>query len=190
MFQKLFSLSIFDRTVCSFSVNLKMEIRRLKYQRDHLKPFELWPGVTVVCVPIFSQADQKAENAKNDNDCTSKCPKIGCFKLNSEFRECGQDPIIVDGHITAQDLYDIVFSLLHYDINMIKALNRLACLKYMNFMIGNGEYCFKKAEFAHWFEYKMDRIVEAYLNRGDDFKKVLIGFVLPDGGTSDTVSIC
>ena len=188
MFQKLFSLSVFDRTSCSFSVNLKLEIRRLKYERDHLKPIDLWPGVQVVCVPIFSQADQKAENAKNDNDCTSRCPKIGCNKLNSEFHECGQDPIVLDGQITAEDLYDIVFSLLHYDINMIKALNRLACLKYMNFMIGNGEIPHKRAEFADWFDWKMDRIVEAYLNRGDDFKKVLIGFVLPDGGTTDTVS--
>ena len=107
-----------------------------------------------------------------------------------DFKNNQQDPIVEDENIDPIDLFMIILSLLHFDLNLFKALLRLACLIYMNrkvFEETGADPChFVKEENRHHYDDKMREIEQAYLNRGPGFKKVVIGKTKPGGGTSDT----
>ena len=95
-----------------------------------------------------------------------------------------------DENVDPIDLFMIILSLLHFDLNLFKALLRLSCLIYMNRKVfeatGAAPCHFVKKENKYWYDKKMEEIKQAYLNRGPGFKKIVIGKAKPGGGTSDT----
>ena len=107
-----------------------------------------------------------------------------------DFKNNQQDPIVEDENIDPIDLFMIILSLLHFDLNLFKALLRLSCLIYMNRKVfeetGAAPCHFVKDVNRHWYDDKMREIEQAYLNRGPGYKKIDIGKTKPGGGTSDT----
>ena len=108
-----------------------------------------------------------------------------------DFKNNQQDPIVEDENIDPIDLFMIILSLLHFDLNLFKALLRLSCLIYMNrkaFEETGADPChYIKGEVnRYWYDKKMTEIEQAYLNRGPGFKKIVIGKTKPGGGTTDT----
>ena len=106
--------------------NLKAENERIKREVAALKKFDFAPGVIVDLQPIYSLADQKAENSKNDNPCSQRCPK--CHQLPWEYKNRDQDPLSTDGDnydgfYSPESLFDLTFSLLHVDLNSYKVDN-------------------------------------------------------------------
>ena len=111
---------------------------------------------------------------------------MGCQKMPHEFEACQQDPIVEDGPpIDPIDLFMLIFSLLHFDLNLFKALIRLACLLHMNLMSGGISPTIKDA-YRKFYDDKYDEIVAAYLNRVGH-PSIIIGKVKQGGaGTTDT----
>ena len=107
-----------------------------------------------------------------------------------DFKNNRQDPIVEDDNVDPIDLFMIILSLLHFDLNLFKALLRLGCLVYMNRKVfeetGAAPCHFVKEENRHHYERKMWEFEQAYLNRGPGYKKIVIGKAKPGGGTSDT----
>ena len=106
--------------------NLKAENERIKREVAALKKFDFAPGVIVDLKPIYSLADQKAENSKNENPCSQRCPK--CHQLPWEYKNRDQDPLSTDGDsydgfYSPESLFDLTFSLLHVDLNSYKVDN-------------------------------------------------------------------
>ena len=112
---------------------------------------------------------------------------MGCQKMPHEFEACQQDPIVEDGPpIDPIDLFMLIFSLLHFDLNLFRALIRLSCLLHMNIVTGGISPCIKEA-YRKYYDQKYDEIVLAYLNRGPGFPRIIIGKVKQGGaGTTDT----
>ena len=141
------------------------------------------PGVEVDLEPIYTLADQKAENSKNDNSCSQRCPK--CHQLPWEYKTRCQDPLSTDGgnydgFYSPASLFDMTFSLLHVDLNGYKDIFRLACLKFMSRYYGI-EVTNVTEEFKWVFETKMAQMEEAYLARN-----IVLNKVKENGGTSNT----
>ena len=169
----------------SSSVNLAATFNRIKAEKATLVPLSLSPDIEVDCVPICSQVDQKAENALTGNDNSSACPKVGCQLPMKDFQNCDPDPLTGlpydPDSVTADDLFTLIFSLLHFDINLIKALIRLACLIHMNLFI-NGSSPEIIAAFKVYYDNKYKEIQAAYEARG-----IYIGRVRSNqAGTTDT----
>ena len=114
---------------------------------------------------------------------------MGCQKLPHQFEGCQQDPIIEDGPpIDPIDLFMLIFSLLHFDLNLFKALIRLSCLVHMNLMSG-GISPYIKDVYRNFYDWKYDQIVAAYLNRVGH-PRIIIGKVRQGGfGTTDTGTV-
>ena len=169
----------------SSSVNLTAVVNRIKAEKATLVPLILSPDIEVDCVPICSQVDQKVENALNDNNYTHACPKVGCQLPMKDFQNTDPDPLTGLPYdtdlVTADDLFTLIFSLLHFDLNLIKALIRLACLIHMNFII-NGESPEIIKAFKIYYDNKYKEIQAAYAARG-----IYIGRVRSNqAGTTDT----
>ena len=179
-----FAVTIFPHF--SSSVNLTATFNRIKAEKASLVPLPLSPDIEVDCVPICSQVDQKAENALTENDNSSACPKVGCQLPMKDFQNTPPDPLTGlpydPDRVTADDLFTLIFSLLHFDLNLIKALIRLACLIHMNlFIIGGNSHEIIK-DFKVYYDNKYREIQEAYQARG-----IYIGRVRSNqAGTTDT----
>ena len=166
-------------------MNLTATFNRIKAEKASLVPLPLSPDIEVDCVPICSQVDQKAENALTGNDNSSACPKVGCQLPMKDFQYTAPDPLTGlpydPDRVTADDLFTLIFSLLHFDLNLIKALIRLACLIHMNLFI-NGESPEIIAAFKIYYNDKYKEIQAAYEARG-----IYIGRVRSNqAGTTDT----
>ena len=113
-----------------------------------------------------------------------RCPK--CKLLPREYKLVEQDPL--DGHpgdgaLPADVFWDLIFSPLHVDLRSCDGFLRLACLNQPEIM---SSTCV--AALRHIFDRKMQEIQEAYLNRGQGYKKLYVKFVTPDGG--NTINGC
>ena len=105
-----------------------------------------------------------------------------------EFERCQQDEIIEGGYLDPIDLFMMIFSLLHFDLNLFRALIRLSCLAHMNLMT-NGISPNIIAAYKKIYDWKYDQIVAAYLNRVGH-PRIVIGKVRQGGaGTTDTGTV-
>ena len=167
-------------------MNLTATFNRIKAEKATLAPLSLSPDIEVDCVPICSQVDQKAENALTENDNSQACPKVGCQLPMKDFQNTDPDPLTGlpydPDRVTADDLFTLIFSLLHFDLNLIKALIRLACLIHMNLFIIGGNSHEIIADYKVYYDNKYREIQEAFAARG-----IYIGRVKSNqAGTTDT----
>ena len=86
-----------------------------------------------------------------------------------------QDPLGGGAIFTPEELWEIILSPLHVGLRGVDGLLRLACLLYIE-----SPTCF--AHLKPKYDEFMNMIQEAYLNRGDGYRKLYIKFVTPDGG--------
>ena len=164
--------------VLTFAASTVAEIARLTAEKDVLiqNPYTFRPGIRFHFKPILCLCDGKVENAKVGNTSQQRCPK--CGKLPWEYKlVVEQDPMGGSDIFTVEELWDIILSPLHIALRGVDGWIRLACLK--TFGIA---FCAKENE--KQYEDRFKEIQQAYLDRGDDFKKIYVGFVRPDGGTS------
>ena len=96
-----------------------------------------------------------------------------------QYKLLAQDPLGGGGIFSPEELWDLIFSPLHVGLRSIDGLLRLACLLFID-----SPVC--SAVLKEQYDYFMRLIQEAYLNRGDGYRKLYIKFVTPDGG--DTIN--
>ena len=166
------------------------EIARLQDEVRNLVPFEWAPGVIVRVEPIFSQVDQKAENAKEKNTSQKKCPK--CHLLPRQYKSNPQDPLggggLGLGSFSPESLFDLTFSPLHFGPRCGEHLIRLSCLVHaFGDHLEAGNTCGPTHPLYHKYLEKKEMIKSHYLNRPNGKSKVVLYRVVEGGvGNSNT----
>ena len=164
---------------------------RIISAKNALVPFEYAPGILVKIEPILSQIDQKTENAYaklrsqhlpiRHTGSQHRCPK--CFRLPWEYKGKDQDKFDDPNNtFSPEDIFDLIFSLLHIDLRCGEGWIRLACLA----AVGLPE-CGPTHPLYYKYQAKMDEIVLAYLNRPRPHKRVVLNKIRPGNkGSSNT----